>query len=151
MSTLIAVPTTRVTASVTHCFVSLSVFFCVCFPVIFHYSIPVLSHEVQDKSRLRGVFFAAFALSAAVYTAMGLSIASYFGDDVSTQSNLNWRDYVGCASPSESSPVSVAAHVVRFVVLVFPAVDVLSGTTSLAHCLRGVCFRHSDHTSVLFW
>ena len=97
--------------------------------VIFHYSIPVLSHEVRDKLTLRSVFLWSFIVATVIYIVNGLVLALYFGDAANTQCNLNWRGYVGCAARDANGdlPVSTWARCVRAVVLIFPPLDVLSG------------------------
>ncbi len=54
--------------------------------VIFHYSVPVLSHEVADRSRLKGIFATAFAAAAVVYLVLGTVGAMYFREQVTAAS-----------------------------------------------------------------
>lgn len=98
------------------------------FALIFHYSVPVLSHEVADKTALRGIFLTAFAVAAGSYVSLAIIVSTYFRDTVNTQCNLNWKDYVGCAaSDAGAESASGWAKAARFFVLIFPAIDVLSG------------------------
>ena len=78
---------------------------CSCVSVIFHYSIPVLSQEVQHKQQLPAVFKWAFIVSSTVYMVNGLLLGLYFGADARTQCNLNWQGYVGCAVPDANGQV----------------------------------------------
>ena len=99
---------------------------------IFHHSVPVLAHPVAKKSSLPSLFASAFAVCCLAYGALGLIVSLGFGDAINQQCNLNWKDYVGCvaaplgdgAVPPEAA--SGLALAIRFVVLIFPALDVLS-------------------------
>lgn len=99
---------------------------------IFHHSVPILSQPVKDKRSLPKVFRYAFIIVGTAYASLGLILAIWFGSHVDGQCNLNWRQYVGCVAPhSDGSPVTLndrttGAMVVSFVILIFPALDVLS-------------------------
>jgi hypothetical protein len=100
---------------------------------IFHHSVPVLSEPVKDKKSLPVVFRAAFLIVGGAYVSLGLILAVWFGKEhVYGQCNLNWRQYVGCVAPhGDGSPVTLAdrtpgAAIVSFIILIFPALDVLS-------------------------
>lgn len=96
---------------------------------IFHHSIPVLSQSVKDKSRLRSIFAVAFGVTTGFYVVIGMVISLYFGDQVNSQCNLNWKDYVGCSKIENGHRVGSVpwwAHLIRIVVLIFPALDVMS-------------------------
>ena len=99
---------------------------------IFHHSVPILSQPVKDKTSLPKVFRYAFIIVGTAYASLGLILAIWFGSHVDGQCNLNWRQYVGCVAPhSDGSPVTLndrttGAMVVSFIILIFPALDVLS-------------------------
>jgi hypothetical protein len=117
---------------------------------IFHHSVPVLSQPVADKRSLRTVFLVAFLIVGAAYAGLGVVLAGWFGEHVDAQCNLNWRQYVGCAAPhADGSPVTLgdrsgAAAAVSFVVLIFPALDVLSAfplnAVTLGNNLMSACY-----------
>ncbi len=121
---------------------------------IFHHSVPILSQPVADKRSLPRVFRYAFLIVGGAYVSLGLILAVYFGSDVAGQCNLKWRDYVGCVSPhADGSPVTIAdqtafAKVVSFVILIFPALDVLSAyplnAITLGNNLLSACYGHAD-------
>lgn len=102
------------------------------FANIFHHSIPILAQPVRDRSKLSWVFATAFIITGLCYSSIGVTLAFFFGSTTESQVNLNWRGYVGCVpAHADGSPVSESdknawAHFVSFVILIFPAMDVLS-------------------------
>jgi len=126
------------------------------FAFVFHHSVPALSQPVAAKETLRSVFRTAFLIVGACYVGIGVAVAAFFGSRVDSQCNLNWVGYVGCmprpagysaaawpggagaSAPACSSSgawapgcVDVSARpawatAVAYVVLLFPALDVLS-------------------------
>ncbi len=115
---------------------------------IFHHSVPVLAAPVADKASLPSLFRTAFLVCCAAYGALGLVVALGFGSGISAQCNLNWQTYVGCVAAraggvgAGDAPLPAAA--IRFVILIFPALDVLSayplnaitlGNNLMAACL----------------
>lgn len=99
---------------------------------IFHHSTPVISQVVADKRAIPRAFALALAIAGSFYSLLGVTVAAWFGDDVNPQCNLNWKSYVGCVAPkADGRPVTMddqgwGARLLSFVVLVFPALDVLS-------------------------
>jgi amino acid permease len=97
---------------------------------IFHHSVPVLATPIARKDSLPSLFRAAFLVCAVAYGALGLIVALGFGAATNGQCNLNWAGYVGCVASGgpavAADSASVSAKMIRFVVLIFPAVDVLS-------------------------
>lgn len=74
------------------------------------------------------------------YSAIGGTVAGYFGASTRPSSNLNWRDYRG----SEGMPAWLVSACQHYVVL-FPALDVLS-----AFPLNGITLvRDSVHQIVV--
>lgn len=80
---------------------------------IFHHSIPALSQPVGDKSQLTKIFAAALLISGVGYTAVGVTIATYFGPHTFQNSNLNWRFYI-------------RGGLLSWFIVLFPAFDVAS-------------------------
>ena len=118
---------------------------------IFHHSVPVLAHPVAHKASLPSLFAASFAVCCLAYGALGLIVSLGFGEAINQQCNLNWKDYVGCVAPAPGSgegsvtPASASplALGVRFIVLIFPALDVLSAyplnAITLGNNLQAAC------------
>ena len=115
---------------------------------IFHHSVPVLAAPVADKASLPSLFRSAFLVCCAAYGALGLIVALGFGSSISAQCNLNWQTYVGCVASKAggvgAGDAQLPALVVRFIILIFPALDVLSayplnaitlGNNLMAACL----------------
>jgi hypothetical protein len=94
------------------------------YAMVFHHSIPALSHPVKDKLQLGGIYTAAILFCFVAYTAIGLVVSLYFGDKILTSSNLNWSSYIGSSGSAES--VSLAASAVALFVVLLPAFDVAS-------------------------
>jgi hypothetical protein len=55
---------------------------------IFHYSIPMLSQPVKDKSQLPGIFAVGFGFTTFVYVALGVILGMYFGNADPVRSSL---------------------------------------------------------------
>jgi len=108
---------------------------------IFHHSVPVLAHPIADKRSLPGLFAAAFIVCGVSYGALGLLVSLGFGEGIKEQCNLNWQTYMGCVAPGQ--PANLTAIVVRFIVLIFPALDVLSAyplnAITLGNNLQAAC------------
>lgn len=113
---------------------------------IFHHSVPVLSQPVADKKSLPRVFLAAFLITGTAYAALGTILAVWFGETVQSQSNLNWHYYVGCqpAGTTDATNKDTGANIISFVILIFPALDVLSAyplnAVTLGNNLMSACF-----------
>ena len=130
---------------------------------MFHASVPVLSQPVKDKTRLSGVFTAAFGVtltfcalySAAVLgrsgttawrahggwcgcgadTIIGILIALYFGTSTLSQCNLMWEKYVGCMANGGAAGPWWTRPVIIYALL-FPACDVASAYVHKCSGLR---------------
>lgn len=113
---------------------------------IFHHSVPILSEPIKDKTSLPRVFLGALAVCCLAYTSLGLVVALGFGNHIHSQANLNWQNYVGCNAPGETKANFFAAFV-RFIILIFPALDVLSAfplnAVTLGNGLVGAFFGDS--------
>lgn len=95
---------------------------------IFHYAVPVLSQPVSDKRSLPQVYHTAFIITGVAYAALGTILAAWFGRSVQAQANLNWHSYVGCQPAGTTDPTHkpLGAQAISFIILIFPALDVLS-------------------------
>lgn len=89
---------------------------------IFHHSVPALSEPVEDKTTLTKMFSVALIIAFVGYGVLGVCVSLYFGNNVLTSSNLNWRDYEGVRNSDGSVPFY--APVVACFVVLFPALDV---------------------------
>lgn len=86
---------------------------------VMHHSVPVLSQPVRDKSRLASIFNTALSITGTFYVSIGILLAFYFGSVVDSQCNMNWSHYMGRHAPA-------TARVLSSMVMLFPAIDVLS-------------------------
>lgn len=82
---------------------------------------------------------ARFLVCTCFYSAIGGTVAGYFGASTRPSSNLNWRDYRG----SEGMPAWLISACQHYVVL-FPALDVLS-----AFPLNGITLVREFHQVVV--
>ena len=113
------------------------------YATVFHCSIPILAHvstplalfertplepslsqPIRKKEQLGRMFAMAFVVLGIAYLAMGLTFAFYFGPSIGSQSNLIYVHYLGCATGT--SPAPMWARIISFVILIFPALDVVS-------------------------
>ena len=95
---------------------------------IFHHSVPALSEPITDKKSLGKLFITAMMIAALSYSTLGLCVSLYFGQNTMSSSNLNWEAFIGLR-PHGSTPLY--AQVISFFVVLFPAVDVVSGSSFL--------------------
>jgi hypothetical protein len=97
----------------------------VCYALIFHYSVPTLSQAIREKEKLATIFAIGMIICAAFYAAVGASVSLYFGDYVFQSSNINWTNYVGDVE-STSFVLRVLTKLISFIIVFFPAFDVIS-------------------------
>ena len=81
--------------------------------------------SVRNKRSLARIFSTAFFLIIACYTVLALVLGWYFGTELGSQANIEWEYYLGCV-PTLTAPSPWWADMLAFIVLVFPAADVLS-------------------------
>jgi hypothetical protein len=120
---------------------------------------PAISEAVSDKRILPRVFAVGGLLVAVAYVAMGTVLAAFFGDAVDSQCNLSWASYLGCvprgapgSPPPTRADASYLSRSLSFVILVFPAADVLSAfplsaitlSNNLRSAIEGKFFGHSE-------
>eukprot|EP01084_Bolivina_argentea_P054183 99392_1 len=87
----------------------------------FHFSIPVLCHPVENKRELTFIFNMAILICILAYVILGASMAYKFGDNIESSCNMNFSGWV----PPEPIPHWLG-NVVSTLILIFPAIDVLS-------------------------
>lgn len=111
----------------------------VAYSVLFHQAVPGLADEMTDKRSIGRIFGLTFALCAVAYILIGVVVSWYFGDLVHASSNLNWAGYHGGTGSytEDGTLVGVAwwARMISSFVVVFPAIDVLSGYPINAYVL----------------
>jgi hypothetical protein len=90
------------------------------FANIFHHSIPALAKPVKNKLSVGTIFVVSVFCCFLSYSFIGITLATYFGSNIPTESNLIWTSFLG-----SSSYVAVASTISYYVVL-FPALDVSS-------------------------
>eukprot|EP00455_Lapot_gusevi_P012607 TRINITY_DN1601_c0_g1_i3.p1 TRINITY_DN1601_c0_g1~~TRINITY_DN1601_c0_g1_i3.p1 ORF type:complete len:523 (-),score=75.63 TRINITY_DN1601_c0_g1_i3:41-1609(-) len=88
---------------------------------IFHHSIPGLSQPVKQKKRLGWIYFAVMMTTLALYSTLGVTLALYFGNDIEKACTLNWAHYT-----ANQHPTPWWASAISYVVVLFPAADVIS-------------------------
>jgi len=59
---------------------------------IFHHSVPGLQHPLKDKSKAPRIFVAVLATTFALYTALGITVAAYYGKAIPQTCTLIWAD-----------------------------------------------------------
>ena len=92
---------------------------------IFHHSVTALSEPIADKRDLTKMFAISILVAFIGYTLLAIVLASYFGPNVMSSSNLNWIYYVGSKEELDDSTPYYAQVIALFVIL-FPALDVAS-------------------------
>jgi amino acid permease len=101
---------------------------------IFHHSIPSLAHNVRDKGSLTTLFRTALLISMVSYIGVGAVVSMYFGDGTKSSSNLNWLHYLAFIGNNGGQP-SLFAKILKFFVVLFPAIDVASAYPLNAYTL----------------
>jgi len=107
----------------------------ICYGVMFHQSIPGLSHPVTQKKHLSGIFRAAIVSSSLIYGLAGIVLAYVFGRDIQESVNLNWNYFhagTGSVEILQDNTIQIVgaawwAKAISVFVVCFPAVNVLSG------------------------
>ena len=124
------------------------------FALIFHHSIPGLSHPVRDKKQLRPIFQTSLAFSTFAYVALGLVLGWTFGTGIKQSANLNWGYYRGGKGAWDDETqqfvgVPKWAEFISLYVVCFPALDVLSAyplnSITLGNNLLGAFFGRRIH------
>lgn len=90
---------------------------------IFHHSVPGLSHPLKDKRQTPRVFTGVLVTTALLYSALGASVAAYYGDAIPQTCTLAWANYTGHAG--EGSKPAWAAFI-GYLVVLFPPIDIIS-------------------------
>jgi len=92
---------------------------------IFHHSVTALSEPIADRRDLTKMFAISLLVAFIGYTLLAIALASYFGPNVLSSSNLNWIYYVG-SKKGIDDPTPYYAQVIALFVILFPALDVAS-------------------------
>jgi len=107
---------------------------------IFHHSIPALSEPVRDKSQLGAIYATTLVLCFFAYSAISILIATFFGSDTKSSSNLNWETY---------AEGTVVGGMISFFIVLFPALDVASAfplnAITLGNNLMSFYYREEVH------
>ena len=97
------------------------------FSLLFQHSVPGLIHPIKDKRKVLRVLISAIVSTSALYICLGSLCAIYFGSSVKESVNLNWKSFSFGVDRITSSAVQIwAIELLRYIVVLFPAVDVLS-------------------------
>eukprot|EP00696_Hemimastix_kukwesjijk_P014437 gnl/Hemi2/28438_TR9407_c0_g1_i1.p1 gnl/Hemi2/28438_TR9407_c0_g1~~gnl/Hemi2/28438_TR9407_c0_g1_i1.p1 ORF type:complete len:481 (+),score=99.75 gnl/Hemi2/28438_TR9407_c0_g1_i1:106-1548(+) len=97
-----------------------SAFGALVFSQVFQTSCPILCKEVKDKTKLRYIFAGTLLTTHTIYTLMGFLVACYMGSQTPNMLNLAWNHY------TEWGLNNWFGRLLSWVVVLFPAVDVLS-------------------------
>ena len=122
------------------------------FGVIYHHSIPGLSHPVADKRRLGSVFKATTVFSVCAYALLGAVIGLTLGQGVEQSSNLNWNHFrggTGTLIDGKLKGVAWWAKAIGLYVVCFPALDVVSAfplnAITLGNNMLGAAYGRKVH------
>eukprot|EP01029_Cantina_marsupialis_P018349 TRINITY_DN4207_c0_g1_i3.p1 TRINITY_DN4207_c0_g1~~TRINITY_DN4207_c0_g1_i3.p1 ORF type:complete len:207 (+),score=59.29 TRINITY_DN4207_c0_g1_i3:74-694(+) len=78
---------------------------------------------VEVYSVIHLLFYSCLSVTLALYASCGLILSLYFGTSVKDSCNLNWKHYTAGYS-ADGKPFWVGA--IEYIVVLFPAIDVLS-------------------------
>eukprot|EP00732_Lithocolla_globosa_P002135 Lithocolla_globosa_v1_NODE_1306_length_2687_cov_13.421733.p1 type:complete len:558 gc:universal NODE_1306_length_2687_cov_13.421733:2387-714(-) len=85
-----------------------------------HHSTPILTQPVSEKKKLDMIFFSVFLTTSFTYTILGITTYLYFGSDTLQSVNLNW------SFDRQGPSLDWWEYVIRYTILLFPAVTALS-------------------------
>lgn len=102
-----------------------SVFSVAVFAQLMHHSVPGLSQHVDQKSKLRTMFFSGFTITFTFYSVVGILCSLYFGGGTQSLVTLNWMNYTGLLFDG-STDYSVFSRIIAYLVVLFPVFDILS-------------------------
>ena len=88
------------------------------FAIIFHHSLPALSHPVADKTQLASIFTTTIFGAFTAYLILGVVVSLFFGKDTPTSANLLWSNYSGFQPLSQPG---IFGRLVSTFVVLFPA------------------------------
>nr|CAG4714004.1 unnamed protein product [Naegleria fowleri] len=91
---------------------------------ILHHSVPGLCEPVRNKKHLPAIFTSTFITTYLFYTLLGIVLAVYYGDNILGTCSLNFGYYRGGKPFGMSTPIW--AELIVYVIILFPAIDVLS-------------------------
>jgi len=93
---------------------------------IFHHSVPGLSHPLKDKRKAPAIFVGVLLTTMALYSALGVSVAAYYGASVPQTCTLAWADYTGSAKGPHDGGRPGWAWFISYLVVLFPPLDIIS-------------------------
>eukprot|EP01135_Chromosphaera_perkinsii_P002355 Nk52_evm9s222 gene=Nk52_evmTU9s222 len=97
------------------------------FSLLFQHSIPGLIHPIKNKRRVVSVLVSAIVTTAVLYVLLGTLCACYFGAAAEESINLNWKAFTfGVDEGSATFFKNTLLRFFRYIIVLFPAVDVLS-------------------------
>lgn len=92
------------------------------YATIFHHSIPALTEPVRDKHLVGYMFITGLVICFIGYYLITLTLSMYFGSAAYSSCNLNWENYGNFTTTFGV----IVSRVIRWYVLLFPALDVVS-------------------------
>ena len=108
------------------------------YALAFTQAMPTLSEPVQDKSQLAVIFQCTALVCVIGYAMIGISVALAFGSAVEESCNINWVSYESSTPPDEL--LHWLTMGVKFYIVMFPALDVLSAFPLMAITLGNNMF-----------
>jgi len=129
------------------------------YALIMHQSIPVLAEASRKRGKpLANAFGMAFLTTCTFYMLIGLLLALYFGTNVGPQCNLMWEQYVGCVAKPEVGGLPITAddatwwaRAIRCMILLFPAIDVLTAYVFRVGARSGLPTAHTLVRCTALW
>eukprot|EP00002_Diphylleia_rotans_P040766 TRINITY_DN9749_c0_g1_i2.p1 TRINITY_DN9749_c0_g1~~TRINITY_DN9749_c0_g1_i2.p1 ORF type:complete len:482 (+),score=82.13 TRINITY_DN9749_c0_g1_i2:70-1515(+) len=101
-----------------------SMFAIVAFSQMFQLGVPTLTHPIKDRMKLRKIYFSLLSSTFLLYGTLGITLVSYYRQYIDKQCSLNWVDYDYRRNPSGDPPAF--AYILSYLIVLFPALDVLS-------------------------
>ena len=93
------------------------------FALMTHHSVSSIVQPIVPKASVNRVFLAASLATAGFYLVVSICAVLYYGDAVKAVVSLNWSDYAGAVPRREPTWWS---HIVRYLIVLFPVVDIVS-------------------------
>ncbi|KAL0486636.1 11 TM domain-containing transmembrane protein [Acrasis kona] len=108
---------------------------------ILHHAVPGFTQPAKDKKRLHIVYASTFLTTFIFYVVLGVVLAIYYGPNIMSTASLNFGTWRAGRSFSESVPTWTT--ILIYVIILFPALDVIS-----AFPLNGIALGNNLHTGV---
>ena len=92
---------------------------------IFHHSVPGLTHPLKNKAAAPRVFSGVLLTTMVLYSALGMTVAFYYGGYIPQTCTIAWASYTGGHDAlGESKPGW--ANFIGYLVVLFPPIDIIS-------------------------